>query len=139
MSVHLHYHSTAVAARVLHISSHNSQRLHPSHNQRIVGFVHAGRCLVVRTWQTPRLPDDLMCTHTLRLQWIMNLQHTVELPYQIPIRWRDDPCKSLTLRDMLSYPHYYYNVDGGYSGRPVRAALHDSRTRRLLAVSPECR
>ena len=31
----------------------------------------------------------------------------------------------------------HYNVGGGYSGRPVTAALHDSRTRRLLARSPE--
>jgi hypothetical protein len=37
----------------------------------------------------------------------------------------------------LLMTRYWYNVGGGYSGRPVTAALHDSRTRRLLARSPE--
>jgi hypothetical protein len=137
MFIHLDYHTTAVADRVSHISSRED------YIRPIAGtlwcLLHAGRCMAVRTWAIPGLPDDLMCTHTLYDYSGSQIYNIQELQYQIRIRWRDDPCKSPHYAICFPTPHYYYNVDGGYSGRPERAALHDSRTRRLLAVSPECR
>jgi len=85
--------------------------------------------------------------HVLRLQWIMNLQHRDYTTCSRSDREKTDctnpKCILHITVVILSKPvpglGYRYNVGGGYSGRPVSAALHDSRTRRLLARSPECR